>query len=120
MKPQLVALTAGFGAALALTSTIAASVAVRRAPAVRRATGRRAPRLAAHSPLLDERIAQHMGDGRPRTSAQLAAALGATPPAVSAGLARLAEQRRVRRSGYALPDQYGYAVPWPTLWGAVR
>ena len=67
--------------------------------------------------LLDERIVRFSRDGRLRTAAQLAQALGADPSAVDDALRRLVAQRRVLRAGHVPPPARGYGAPWPTLWG---
>ncbi len=67
--------------------------------------------------LLDERIVRLSRDGRLRTAAQLAQALGADPSTVDDALRRLLIRRRVLRAGHTPPTGCGYAVPWPTLWG---
>ena len=71
-------------------------------------------------PVLDVRVVALLGDGRLRTIGQVAAALTTAPEAVEASLLRLLAERRVLRAGHVAPDERGYGVPWPKLWGLVR
>lgn len=71
-------------------------------------------------PLLDGRVVAMLRDGRLRTASQVATALGTAPSEADAALARLAARRQVLRAGHALPQQRGYGILWPTLWGLAR
>jgi hypothetical protein len=71
-------------------------------------------------PFLDVRVIALLGDGRLRTTGQVAAALTTAPEAVEASLLRLAAARRVLWAGHVAPEERGYGVPWPKLWGLVR
>jgi hypothetical protein len=71
-------------------------------------------------PFLDARVVSLLGDGRLRTVGQVAVALTTAPEAVEASLLRLAAQRRVLRAGHVAPEERGYGVAWPKLWGLVR
>jgi predicted ArsR family transcriptional regulator len=56
--------------------------------------------MAGSSPLLAQRILDLLGDGVPRSTGELADALGADPTAARHCLSRLANTRKVVRVGY--------------------
>jgi hypothetical protein len=71
-------------------------------------------------PLLDERVVALLREGRLRTAALVAAVLGTASAAVESSLLRLAGSRRVLRAGYVVPEERGYGIPWPALWGLAK
>ena len=66
---------------------------------------------------LEARILALLGDGTPRTSADVAAALGAAPEGVGLALTRLGKQRRLVRAGRVRQEHKGWGgARWAALW----